>query len=648
MQLETGDEERLFALGGVPCDSPQPTLQFAAPGTESSNRFRRPVAAPQLPAHTRSKTATMNHLKPRLSVGERVFACLYQDTTWKRFPTWTFGTITATTELAAGRFMYEVDFEEEVRSVSCGFVVPEKDYRLSVTGGDWEEMVSNTVDISSTDPWASYIGYYTVQDQSFGRLEEAVEAVSRLKEASIREEPTKTNSSETPSITCCTPAPLTAVTSSSANPKIQTTGPFASTGLSEHAKAYLKRWLNEHKAHPYPSREKKDEMCRLLRISEPFQLDGWLCRERKKLRQPVSTSQEPKNTAKGPASNRSSSITANSPPVATTKIAQQDRAHRQSPDKPVHAAPKDYVSPQSADNTPPSPPAGQHGLRGIKAHRPNGCVHPSAEGAPLNVTQLSNASAAASSSPAVTNNSNATSVLAEGLGQSTKTLAEKTAADTDSDSTERTAGQTIKARPKYDSSKSNIAKKEGNEGESSSPSVSSVAQSLVANDADCCNAAAEPNQIASVSMSIRDVLVATTAEKVAQKENATRDRQPRHSLEPTKEVSATSSANNTGKGERVAFTKGAEILLTKVFRDIATGSTGTDIIDLTGTDTDSPAIDNKPPTKQRQRRRSTRLAQAVEEPVRPTEKSSIGAGSKGTPSDTPLIKKNRHSAQQHQ
>lgn len=93
MQLETGDEERLFALGGVPCDSPQPTLQFAAPGTESSNRFRRPVAAPQLPAHTRSKTATMNHLKPRLSVGERVFACLYQDTTWKRFPTWTFGTI---------------------------------------------------------------------------------------------------------------------------------------------------------------------------------------------------------------------------------------------------------------------------------------------------------------------------------------------------------------------------------------------------------------------------------------------------------------------------------------------------------------------------------------------------------------------------
>ena len=57
-------------------------------------------------------------------------------------------------------------------------------------------MVSNTVDISSTDPWASYIGYYTVQDQSFGRLEEAVEAVSRLKHASaLREEPTKTNNS---------------------------------------------------------------------------------------------------------------------------------------------------------------------------------------------------------------------------------------------------------------------------------------------------------------------------------------------------------------------------------------------------------------------------------------------------------------------
>ena len=181
---------------------------------------------------------------------------------------------------------------------------------------------------------------------------------------------------------CRATAPFASVISSSANPKSQTTSlptPPKSTGLSDQAKAYLTKWLNEHKAHPYPSRQKKDEMCNLLRISDPFQLDGWLCRARKKLMQPASKSHVPKGVTKGPAapvtSNRSSIITANSPQVAVARIAQQVRAQHPPQDKPVQVAPKNSAPPQSAGYRPSYPP-GQHAHRpGIHAsNRPSGYV----------------------------------------------------------------------------------------------------------------------------------------------------------------------------------------------------------------------------------------------------------------------------------
>jgi hypothetical protein len=54
-----------------------------------------------------------------------------------------------------------------------------------------------------------------------------------------------------------------------------------SKGLTQEAKNYLSRWLSEHAANPYPSREEKDAMMSQLGISNERKLEGWFCRARK-------------------------------------------------------------------------------------------------------------------------------------------------------------------------------------------------------------------------------------------------------------------------------------------------------------------------------------------------------------------------------
>ena len=53
-------------------------------------------------------------------------------------------------------------------------------------------------------------------------------------------------------------------------------------GISEEAKAYLNKWLNENTDDPYPSRREKNEMMSRFEISDEKKLDGWFCRARKR------------------------------------------------------------------------------------------------------------------------------------------------------------------------------------------------------------------------------------------------------------------------------------------------------------------------------------------------------------------------------
>ncbi|EJK74605.1 hypothetical protein THAOC_03706 [Thalassiosira oceanica] len=130
---------------------------------------------------------------------------------------------------------------------------------------------------------------------------------ARLRENRNQDEPLPESKSRTlmPTLDVSRPegGPPRPPSPSSAAPVARTSdgGEPARAQLSDEAKAYLTKWLHEHKAHPYPSRQKKDEMCNLLRISDPSQLDGWLCRARTKLRYQTSQSgsQVPKGFAKG-------------------------------------------------------------------------------------------------------------------------------------------------------------------------------------------------------------------------------------------------------------------------------------------------------------------------------------------------------------
>ena len=52
--------------------------------------------------------------------------------------------------------------------------------------------------------------------------------------------------------------------------------------LSEEAKRGLTKWVEEHQIHPFPSRGEKDAFKKLYGIESDPQLDGFLCRARKK------------------------------------------------------------------------------------------------------------------------------------------------------------------------------------------------------------------------------------------------------------------------------------------------------------------------------------------------------------------------------
>lgn len=76
-----------------------------------------------------------------------------------------------------------------------------------------------------------------------------------------------------------------------------------SKGLTQEAKNYLSRWLSEHSANPYPTREEKDAMMTILGISSERQLEGWFCRARKqKKKNSNSTDQDPQSQVPNQAS----------------------------------------------------------------------------------------------------------------------------------------------------------------------------------------------------------------------------------------------------------------------------------------------------------------------------------------------------------
>ena len=76
-------------------------------------------------------------------------------------------------------------------------------------------------------------------------------------------------------------------------------------GLTEEAKSQLERWLLEHKSHPYPNRDVKDEMMKRLGITDARKLEGWFCRARKRLKRDESSNEDSnqvktKSAAKNP------------------------------------------------------------------------------------------------------------------------------------------------------------------------------------------------------------------------------------------------------------------------------------------------------------------------------------------------------------
>ena len=68
-----------------------------------------------------------------------------------------------------------------------------------------------------------------------------------------------------------------------AKPPSATLSSSQNKGLTEEAKNQLERWLLEHKSHPYPNRDEKDEMMIRLSITDARKLEGWFCRARKRL-----------------------------------------------------------------------------------------------------------------------------------------------------------------------------------------------------------------------------------------------------------------------------------------------------------------------------------------------------------------------------
>ena len=60
--------------------------------------------------------------------------------------------------------------------------------------------------------------------------------------------------------------------------------------LSDEAKRGLTKWVEEHQVHPFPSRGEKDAFKKLYGIENDPQLDGFLCRARKKYKKKMDES----------------------------------------------------------------------------------------------------------------------------------------------------------------------------------------------------------------------------------------------------------------------------------------------------------------------------------------------------------------------
>jgi len=78
---------------------------------------------------------------------------------------------------------------------------------------------------------------------------------------------------------------MTTIVSSSSSGSPSTPKP-----LSDEAKRGLTKWVEEHQVHPFPSRGEKDAFKKLYGIENDPQLDGFLCRARKKYKKKMDES----------------------------------------------------------------------------------------------------------------------------------------------------------------------------------------------------------------------------------------------------------------------------------------------------------------------------------------------------------------------
>ena len=85
--------------------------------------------------------------------------------------------------------------------------------------------------------------------------------------------------------TASTVLAMTTIVSSSSSGSPTTPKP-----LSDEAKRGLTKWVEEHQVHPFPSRGEKDALKKLYGIENDPQLDGFLCRARKKYKKKMDES----------------------------------------------------------------------------------------------------------------------------------------------------------------------------------------------------------------------------------------------------------------------------------------------------------------------------------------------------------------------
>jgi len=99
--------------------------------------------------------------------------------------------------------------------------------------------------------------------------------------------------------------------------------------LSDEAKIGLTRWVEEHQIDPFPSRGEKEAFKKLYGIENDPQLDGFLCRARKKYKKNLHNNVTKQSAAPSPSAHKTTTITNNNAitPGSSMKIPKKSSLH---------------------------------------------------------------------------------------------------------------------------------------------------------------------------------------------------------------------------------------------------------------------------------------------------------------------------------